>query len=142
MARRDNLVIAHFRDGTLVRGHTLDFFPTKSRFHILSAGGQRHEVDMSALKAIFFVRDLDGNEAHDERKGFFHRQQGKKLMVEFEDGEIIFGYTLSYTTRGLGFFMFPGDPDCNNTKVFVIHSATRRVKLKVAAPPYAPGYAR
>ncbi len=142
MARQENLVIAHCCDGTLIRGRTLDFFPTKSRFHIMSDDGQRHQVEVSSLKAVFFVRNLEGNENHDERKGFFQRQQGKKVMVEFNDGEVIFGYTLSYSTKGLGFFIFPGDPDCNNTKVFVVHSATRRVKLQAVAAPFAPGYLR
>jgi len=29
--------------------------------------------------------------------------------------------------------MFPGDPDCNNTKVFVVHAATDQVKVMDAA---------
>ena len=76
------------------------------------------------------VRDHVGDPGHVERKGFFHKHsQGKKVMVKFADGEVIFGHTLSYSRRGLGFFMFPGDPDCNNTKVFVVHAATDQVKV-------------
>jgi hypothetical protein len=128
---QENKVIAHFRNGRLAKGTTLDFFPTKDKFHVTDENDDVHEVHVSDLKAIFFVRDFDGNPDYSERKGFFSNQtHGKKVMVEFFDGEVIFGYTLSYSTKGLGFFMFPGDPACNNNKVFIIHAATKRVKVQ------------
>lgn len=127
----ENRVIAHFLDGQLVKGTTLDFFPTKDRFHITIENGEVHEIHISQLKAIFFVKSFDGDSDYDEKKGFFTKQtQGKKILVEFCDGEVLFGYTLSYSTRGLGFFIFPGDPECNNNKVFIVHAATKRVKVK------------
>jgi hypothetical protein len=126
----ENKAIAHYRDGRLLKGTTFDFFPTKETFH-LSVDGDVHEVIVAELKAIFFVRSFDGDGEHADRRGFFttHRQ-GKKVMVEFEDGETLFGYTLSYTARGDGFFVFPGDPDSNNIKIFVVNRATRRVKVR------------
>lgn len=125
----DNRVIARFLDGTMVRGTTFDFAPTKTFLHIDDGRGTRR-IDIADLKALFFVRDFDGNAEYQEKKGFFVRHaHGKKVMVEFLDGEVLFGYTLSYTARGIGFFVFPGDPDCNNEKVFIIHGAARRVKL-------------
>ena len=125
-----NRVIAHFRDGSLIKGTTGDFLPTKKKFTVVDGDGVTHEIKIRGLKAIFFVRELDGDPGHVERKGFFHKHsQGKKVMVKFADGEVIFGHTLSYSRRGLGFFMFPGDPDCNNTKVFVVHAATDQVKV-------------
>ncbi len=128
---KENRVIAHFRNGRLVKGTTLDFFPTKDKFHVTDESGNVHAVHVSELKAVFFVKDFDGDSKYTERKGFFSKQtHGKKVLVEFTDGEVIFGYTLSYSTKGLGFFMFPGDPSCNNNKVFIIHSATKRVKVK------------
>ncbi len=133
----ENRVIAHFIDGSLVRGTTLDFFPTKETFHVTDESGERHEISMGALKALFFVRRLEGRPDYSERKGFFRPPQGRKVMVEFVDGEVIFGYTLSYSTRGLGFFLFPGDPDSNNIKVFVVHASTKRVKVKTEVTPWA-----
>jgi len=128
---QENRVIAHYLDGRLVKGITLDFFPTKDKFHINGENGDVHEVYVNQLKAIFFVKDFDGNADYSEKKGFFTKQpQGKKVLVEFTDGEVLFGYTLSYSTKGLGFFMFPGDPHCNNTKVFIVHDSTRRVKVQ------------
>ncbi len=129
----DNRVIARFLDGSLVRGTTLDFAPTKTSFHVDDGHGTR-EIFVGDLKALFFVRDFDGDAGYHEKKGFFvPHAHGKKVMVEFLDGEVLFGYTLSYTLRGVGFFVFPGDPESNNEKVFIVHGATRRVKLRSAA---------
>lgn len=140
-SQTENQVIAHFRDGSLVKGITADFFPTKKRFTITDDLGKEHDVEIGSLKAIFFVRELDGSFDHVERKGFFHKHsRGKKVMVRFSDGEVIFGHTLSYTRRGQGFFMFPGDPDCNNTKVFVIHAATKLVKVMDLPTALAPNH--
>ena len=134
---RGNKVIAHHTDGSLTRGTALDFYPDQQVFHIAETNGDIHEVSMGDLKALFFVKDLNGDSGYHERKGFFTKHaQGKKIMVEFNDGEVIFGYTLSYTQRGLGFFMFPGDPACNNNKVFVIHSATKRIKVRMLPSNY------
>lgn len=136
----ENQVIAHFVGGRLVKGTTLDFHQTKRRFHITDADGKVHEIDMQALKAVFFVKDFKGDASYNERKGFFHpdTRQGKKVMVEFHDGEVLFGHTLSYTSKGIGFFMFPGDPDCNNIKIFVIHESAKRVKVKSLPEMSAP----
>jgi len=133
IGRTDNRVVAHFLDGLTLRGTTIDFSPARRIFRI-SDNGASYEVDLTQLKALFFVRDFDGNAAYNERKGFFARQNhGKKCMVEFKDGETMFGYTLSYTSQGLGFFLFPGDPECNNEKVFVVHASTASVKLTALA---------
>jgi hypothetical protein len=135
----ENRVIAHNIDGTLLKGTTLDFFPTKERFHVTDGAGDVHEVNVNELKAIFFVKDYSGDPEYTEKKGFFTKHlQGKKVMVEFFDGEVLFGFTLSYSTRGLGFFIFPGDPESNNSKVFIVHAAAKRVKVKTLPTVYSP----
>jgi hypothetical protein len=124
-------VIAHHLDGTLIKGTTLDFSPTKEDFHITTAEGDLHEVFINELKAVFFVQTLEGMPERREKKGFFNsRSNGKKVMVEFFDGEVVFGYTFSFSPKGIGFFMIPGDPQCNNQKMFVVHAATKRVKIQ------------
>jgi hypothetical protein len=137
MPRKENRVVVHYRDGALVKGTTLDFFPTKDTFHVTDHSSLIHEVALDDLKAVFFVKSFDGDAEHAERRGFFTgHTQGKKVMVEFEDGETLFGYTLSYTARGLGFFVFPGDPESNNLKIFVVLGATNRIKVRTLSPTY------
>ena len=129
LPRTEARVVARHLDGSIQRGTTIDFSPTRRHFR-LNDGKTVHDVDLGNLKALFFVKDLDGNAAYEEKKGYLARQNhGKKVVVEFKDGEMLFGYTLSYTSQGFGFFVFPGDPASNNEKVFVLHGATRSVKL-------------
>jgi len=134
----ENKVIAHYLDGTLLKGTTRDFYPRKAKFRVETANGDTQVVHVEELKALFFVRNFEGRPEYRERKGFFlRRSKGKKVMVEFFDGEVIFGFTSSYSEKGYGFFMRPGDPDSNNMKIFVVRSSTKRVKIqdqpKVAA---------
>jgi hypothetical protein len=127
--RPDNRVVARFLDGTTLRGTTIDFSPTRRVFRI-NDGRRVHEVDLGNLKAVFFVKEFEGNREYHDKKGFFARQNhGKKVVVKFKDGEMLYGYTLNFTSQGFGFFVFPGDPGSNNEKVFVLHAATASVKL-------------
>jgi len=127
--RNEQRAVARYRDGRIQRGTTADFSPLRESFHLTDEAGT-HLVKITDLKAVFFVRDFAGNPAYDEKKGFLARQNhGKKVLVEFVDGETLFGYTLNYSSRGLGFFMFPGDPGSNNEKIFVVHTAAQTVKL-------------
>lgn len=128
-------IVAHYIDGNLLKGTTLDFSPSKTLFHVTTVAESVHEVRMEDLKAVFFVKKFPGDTDYSERKGFFSStRQGKKVLVEFIDGEVIFGYTHSYSPKGLGFFMLPGDPQSNNEKIFVVFSATKRVKVQVIPP--------
>jgi hypothetical protein len=131
MARtRKQKVIAHHLDGTLVKGTTTDFAPKRQTFTIKTDDGS-HKIKVADLKAVFFVKEFKGRPEYRERKGFFDEStKGSKILVEFLDGEILFGYTSSFSEKGVGFFMVPGDPDSNNINVFVVYVATRRVKLK------------
>lgn len=130
-SRKPEKVIAHLLDGTLVKGETTNFYPRRAKFDLSDANGLNHKLHVSELKALFFVRNLNGGGDYHERKGFFTEEgKGSKVLVEFFDGELLFGYTLNYTGRGNGFFMTPGDPDSNNDKVFVVLSSTKRVKVR------------
>jgi hypothetical protein len=47
---------------------------------------------------------------------------------------VICGYSKDYSPDSQGFFLAPGDPNSNNIRVFVVRSATTRVKVKPAGP--------
>ena len=52
-------VVAHYRDGRTLRGHTHDFKPEADMFHLLPSegGGIPTQVRLTDLKALFYVRD-------------------------------------------------------------------------------------
>jgi hypothetical protein len=133
-----NKVVVHYLNGKLVKGTTQDFFPNRPVFHIQPLdGGAAHEVRARDVKAVFFVRDYEGNHARRDLRGFVaapaETSQGKKIAVRFKDGELLCGYSLSYSPERLGFFMFPADPGSNNLRVFVLKTSTQEVKSGPAA---------
>ena len=56
------LAVVHFLDKKLLKGTTQDFFPNRPLFHLTPAGGgDAVEVRTNLLKAVFFVKNLEGN---------------------------------------------------------------------------------
>jgi hypothetical protein len=124
-------VVARFRDGHLVRGYTTDFHPTKPQLH-LSAEPNSSEtlfLELSNLKALFFVRDFVGDSMRIDCQAFGARPQGRKVVVTFNDGETLVGSTLGYRGEGQGFFVNPADVRSNNIRVFVAPGATQDVRF-------------
>jgi len=125
-----NKVVARYLDGHLVKGSTSDFNPMKDSFHVSAGAGQKPiKVFVTELKALFFVRDLIGNSQHQEKKEFESGKPnvGRKIRVEFRDGEILVGTTQAYQPERPGFFLVPADATSNNERCFVPSSAVRRV---------------
>lgn len=125
-----NQVVAHFADGRLLKGETGDFSPAKDSFHIVTREAPRPvEVRTAQLKALFFVKDLQGNPNHLEKGAFdpSHPAPGRKIMVTFQDGEHLVGTTQGYQPGRPGFFMIPADPESNLERCYVVASAAKSV---------------
>lgn len=136
-----NRIVVHYKDGRLLKGYTHDFNPVKDTFHITSEmekdKGKIYEVFCPNLKAIFFVKTLEGNVDYKEKKRFDEvdtsNLRGIKIRIEFNDGEVMCGISLGYSKTRKGFFIIPVDPNSNNERVYVIASSVRSVKLGSAA---------
>ena len=100
-----------------------------SRSHVSPADRLRIHTDN--LKALFFVKDLAGNPAYTERNAFTSasRPTGKRVRVEFEDGEVLVGTTMGYRPDRPGFFLEPADPASNNERCYVLAAATRDISF-------------
>jgi hypothetical protein len=126
-------IVVRYANGDLLKGFTQDFHPSRAQFSlwpgINATPSERVVVQVSSLKAVFFVRDFDGNPGHRDRKTFAARTQGRRVEVTFADTEVILGTTLNYRPDGQGFFVIPADPGGNNTRIFVVASAVRRVRF-------------
>ena len=127
-------VVARYTNGTTIKGFAQDFSPNKDRFHLIPVdkrSGWTIEVFVSRLKAIFVVRDFNGDPGYKERKNFVKGETSSVLRPEvtFNDGEVIVGSTLlGYNPKRQGFFIFPADPMSNNARVFVVSSAVKSVR--------------
>lgn len=130
-----NKVVARFADGRLVKGMTADFFPGKDLFHVAEAGAAPGsdplEIRTSQLKALFFVKDLAGDPRYVESKEFDPSRPpaGRRIRVEFEDGEVLVGTTTGYQAGRPGFFLEPADTGSNNERCYVVVAATRDVRF-------------
>jgi hypothetical protein len=127
-------IIVRFADGRIMKGYTQNFSPNKPTFHLRPADQQVSEetieVLVQELKAVFFVRDFSGDPNYKEQKKFPDgaKPSGRVVEVTFKDGERIIGSTLGYDPRRPGFFIFPGDLNWNNLKIFVVSQAVRWVR--------------
>jgi hypothetical protein len=134
-------VVVHFKDGRLLKGFTRDFTPTKTSFHLTSEQdrdrGSEYEIELADLKAIFFVKTLEGNKDYAEKKRFEEVDtsglKGLKIRVEFDDGEVIRGISLGYSKSSKGFFVIPVDPESNNERIYVNSESLRNIKVGAAA---------
>lgn len=126
-------IVVRYADGRLLKGFTQDFHPSRPQFSLWpaidAAPADRVIVPTPALKAIFFVKHFNGNPEYRERKAFTVRGQGRRLEVTFLDTEVILGTTLNYRPDGQGFFVVPADPGTNNSRIFVVASAVKRVRF-------------
>jgi hypothetical protein len=124
-----NKVVIQLKNGTVRKGVTNDFLPNKTRFHFTYMDGSTEAVDIDALKALFFVKDIDGNKDYRETYNDIIQGGGRKIRVEFADGEVIIGYVLGYSPERQGFIMSPADINGNNDRIFVVTSATKKVEF-------------
>jgi hypothetical protein len=141
-----NKVVVRFSDGRVLKGTTEDFFPNRPAFHIRPLGAsEAQDIRCKDLKAVFFVKDFAGDPKRHEARGFGRAtadiSRGKKVAIRFKDGEVVFGYTLTYMPDRSGFFITPADPSSNNLRIYVLTHATREIKVGPMADAIAQALA-
>jgi Family of unknown function (DUF6982) len=131
-----NKIVVRYADGRVLKGSTADFAPAKPVFHLVPSPQtgtsiEVMEIRVSDLKALFFVKDFTGDAGYDEVRSFADgaRPQGRKIKVEFNDGEVIVGTTTGYQPGRPGFFLVPADPKSNNERCYVVSAAVRDVSF-------------
>ena len=126
-------VVVRYVDGNVLKGFTQDFLPNKDHFHLhpfdQSVGRKPVKIMVKDLKAVFFVKDFEGDAAYRERRTFSEADkiQGRKIEVVFQDGEQLVGSTMGYDRSRQGFFIVPVDSGGNNERVYVVQAAVNRV---------------
>jgi hypothetical protein len=136
MQTRAKVVVAYL-DGRRLKGYTNDFSPVRDQFFLFPEGvepkpGNRGTlVRADELKAIFFVKDFAGNQAHRQAPAAPAASQllGKRIGVIFADGEKLAGSSIAYNPKNLGFFMQPTNSTDNNERIFVINQNVKQVKV-------------
>lgn len=126
-------LILRKRDGSMVRCETFSHFSAAFRdIKIINTGGEVESVPLSDLKAIFFVRDFEGNPHYHAHADFVEEspKAGQAVKVTFHDGEVLRGRVLNFSDGASGFFVFPADPLDNNERVFVVRTPELVVEME------------
>jgi hypothetical protein len=131
-------VVAHYVNGTLLRGTTRDFFVKRDMLHVQPLDNTDSvPVRYENLKALFFVKDFEGDPRRQDLRGFIQKkwlpEYGRKIAVRFKDGELLCGFATSYSADREGFFISPADHGSNNERIYVVRAATQAVKAGPAA---------
>lgn len=128
-------VVVAYLDRRRERGMVYGFRPFGDGFTLYppedrtKAGGR--PVEFRICKAIYFVRSHEGNRNFKENKLQLPPvlPQGRKICIDYPDGERTVGITEGFNPSRVGFFMFPADPKSNNTEVFVITQNCQEIAL-------------
>ena len=135
------MLVAHFKDGQIAKGFSRDFDPAGEYFHMVRRDGEvatSQQIRLDDLKALFHVKSWGRADRHRGRQPGFPEDgstmkpegtEAIKTMVEFYDGERIFGYSLDYDPGRRGFYVLPADPEDNNHKIFVLNSALVNIQI-------------
>lgn len=121
-------VIVRTRDGEVIPGFANpDRISTTLK--IITQQGKEQKFSIDKLKAVFFVKDFQGNPEYDEIK-FLNKQSVSSMVwvrVEFFDGEILEGKIPNNMEliSSPGFYLSPSDRDTNNKRVYVVKSALK-----------------
>jgi hypothetical protein len=129
------LIVARFLDGRVLKGTSMDVAANRPRFHLRPAeGGAVEDVAMADLKALFFVKSLEGDPSRDEVQTLSPgdpRARGSRLVaVKFADGEEIVGLTIRYPPISPFYFITPVDPESNNIRMLVNGDAVASIEAR------------
>ena len=122
-------IVTHLKNGALLKGITDEFRPNMEQFFLHLEDGDTSEIRIEDVKAVFFVKDLDGDRDYNEQYQDAIPGGGKKIEVTFADGEVFVGFATSYSPGRRGWFFLPADVGSNNVRVFAVSSAVKDVQM-------------
>ncbi len=135
-------LVAHFKDGQVTKGFSRDFDPGRESFHLVRRDGEvaaSMEIRLDELKALFHVKTWGRKDRHvgGDPAGFPEKPRAAKApgpsfvktVLEFYDGEKIFGYSADYDPNRKGFYVLPADPKDNNRKIYVLNSSLVNIQF-------------
>jgi hypothetical protein len=124
-----NKIVIKFIDGNVKKGTTNNFEPDKNSFSLKTIDGEQEEVHIVGIKSIFFVRDFEGKKHFSYEYKDNISNAGRKIQIEYYDGEIIIGYASDYSPTRQGFFIIPADLDGNNLRIYAVTTAIKEVQF-------------
>ena len=129
--------VVKYQNGEIIKGWVEEFKPEQESFILYPlieySEEERMEIDFNSLKAVFFVKNFIGNKDYKKVRTFNVdlkiTPSQRKLIVNFKDGEHLYGTSHNYGRYKVGFFVYPIDPKNNNERIFAVNEAIESVHL-------------
>jgi hypothetical protein len=130
-------VVVKYQNGEIIKGWVEDFRLDRESFILFPlieySQEERMEINFDALKAVFFVKDFLGDKNYKKVRTFNIdlkiTPSQRKLIVNFVDGEHLYGTSHDYGRYKIGFFIYPIDPKDNSERIFIVQLAIESVRL-------------
>jgi hypothetical protein len=118
----DERVVIHFQTGRTLSGWGDNFLPTEEEILVKDQDDVIQRVALRDVKIICFVKAFatDSRATHlPPAKILYQAVHGRKVRLQFKDGEKLEGVA-SLNERPLrGFFVTPLNPNSNNIAIYV-----------------------
>lgn len=126
-----HLIVAHFIDGTVQKGLSLDVDAKRPVCHLKTQTGGTIEVALADVKALFFVKTATGRSnyknARDTEPGDSRLVGTRRVRMVFVDGEEMVGLMIRFPPITPYFYMLPIDPGSNNIRILVNRAAVKEM---------------
>jgi len=130
-------VVVKYQNDDIIKGWVEEYKPERESFILFPlieySEEERMEIKYSSLKAVFFVKDFIGNKDYKKVRTFNIdikvTPSQRKLIVNFKDGEHLYGTSHGYGRYKVGFFIYPIDPKDNSERIFVVREAIEKIRL-------------
>ncbi|GAG64567.1 unnamed protein product [marine sediment metagenome] len=130
-------VVVKYQNGEIIKGWVEDFRPDRDTFILFPlieySEEERLEIKFDSLKSVFFVKDFIGDKNYKKVRTFdvylTITPSQRKLIVNFIDGEHLYGTSHGYGRYKVGFFVYPVDSKDNSDRIFIVHAAVESVRL-------------
>jgi hypothetical protein len=135
----NNTIVARYLDGRLLKGTSLDIHPSRPTFHVRPPGERAVKVNLAELKAVFYVRTLEGDASRAEDltpNPEDSRSRGSNLVrLQFQDGEVMVGLSNGSPSGRPYFFIVPVDARSNNLRILVNQAAVASLEEGLKMEP-------
>ncbi len=144
IAEKKQKLVIRFSSGKILKGTSYNLDLSSIGFYLnpreSSDTDERLFIRYPDVKAIFFVRNFDGlpEDAELEEAAEWY-PEGSEILVEFSDGEVIEGFSLTqYREDSPRFHLIPTDQNTNNISILIERANTKSVRVKDTVTAVSP----
>ncbi len=128
----DEKVVVRFLDGSTLKAFGDNFLPGETEVMVRGQDEKLHTVSLDAVKLICFVRAFTTDSQSTHRPPpplLFQAVPGRRVTLEFSDGEVVEGMATLQQEPQRGFFVTPLNPHSNNIQIYVNPKALKRFRF-------------